>query len=1065
MTAKTIFNKIKSKFVLLLALICVFTFSAFLFTGCGEDETDKKQTDITYTKQETDTADIKNGSFEFGLADVDISDFPLSSSITGWSSVSAENSSNSSKVVSGVIDTNAQNYKKTLAGMLDNSTFLTYVEKEFNFKRSQIVADKATENADKSESEIEELADNYIVETYLLPAFPNPGTREGASGTHVLMLNNYTDEPWHTAQSISSSSTLDLVAGTYGKISFYVNAKNLVGFGDYFLNVRLEGTLDGATQAPYVLKGIKNTDGWKQYSVYVKVDAEMATSVNVSFGLGYCDKEGLISNNVKGTAFIDDVVYEEISSVDYDQAFATSPLTTSVFTYNSEKVLSQSVEDKFAFTYSMVANEMDMYDSSVSNVDFSASNYNVESGYVHSNAIDGTTVDKFGAENSKGSAVLTDENKAISFNGLLNASYFAKITNPSLFKVSNESYFYLSFDVENKLNRLNSTDVSVFVIDSDGKEHLVGNYNTPNETTRCHLLVKNNTPITEAPSLETFEILIVVGLTDITKSNIQSDFATGSVKISNATTNTGFTYQYQKNPVDGNVIINPDGSKNEVAGYDFYSYLNAVSTSVALDQYSKDEADTYYLSNANSAQNSSFNKVASINGFTGVEPDHSYLNEQSTKNAINDRIGAGNEHGVAGLINSKYINNYSDFTTDEKASIKSALNYSGEKSIQPIMIYNKTENAYGFLGTSFTVAESAYASISVKVRVTGNAKAFIYLVDTSKAEKTVAELSFEKGNVATDATYDKAFSQKLSFEGITASNMNSDGWLTLTFYVANGANAKNLRLELWNGSRDNAVKSQGYVFFAFDSFTSTEMFSASVTSSAFSEPATLNDAYTTKGNPLFDNAFTAGLGRDLIDNAVKYVRELDAIENKYNSEDPDVLVSYDPTYVWANALTTDGGVIYAVYNTIDPVAIDPYANDETEEEEETGCSTASDPSTFWLSFSSIVLGVVIVFALLALIFKQVRRRRIANRKDGVSHYKVTSRIKTAPKKVEKKVEKEEDYEEDDLADYNESVNETEEEPKEEPTEETTETEEKVEETSDEYVYGDVQDFGDDQKTE
>lgn len=1054
MTAKTFFNKIKSKFVLLLALILVFTFSAFLFTACADEEDDTTETETTYTKQETDTADINNGSFEFGLADVDLSDFPLTSSITGWSSVSTENSTTASKVTSGVIDTVDDNYKKILAEMLGNSTFLSFVETECGFKRTQIVADKATANADKSEAEIEDIADLYIVETYLLPKFPNPGVREGSNGTHVLMLNNYTDEPWYTAQYTSSTSTIQLEKGTYGKISFYANVKDLAGYGDYYLNLRLEGTVGSSTQAPYILKGIKNTDGWKQYSVYVKADDEMSTSLTLTFGLGYCDKEGLISNNVEGTAFIDDVVYEEVSFAEYDQAFASAPLTTSVFTYNSEKVLGQSVGDKFSFVYSMVADEMDMYKANVNALTLDSTNFTVESGFLYSNAIGGTTVDKFGAENSKGSASLVDDNKAIAFTDLLNASYYVKITDlNNLFAVNNEGYFYISFDVENKLNRLNSTDVSVYVIGKDGKENLINNYNTANETTRCHALIKNNTPITEASTVETFDILIVVGLTNITNSNIQSDFATGSVKISNIAYATGKTYQYEKDPSTGNVSINGNGQKTELVGYDFFSYLNNVSNAVGLDEYSKDSNDTYYLSNSNSAKGDAFNKVASANGYTGVEPDHSYIKEDSTINAINDRIGTGNDNGIAGLINSKYLANYSDFTAEELSAIKSALNYNGEKSIQPLMIYNKTENAYGFLGTSFSVASSSYAQISVKVRVTGDAKAFVYLVDTSISNKTIAELSFEKGNVEGDATYDKAFSQKLAFEGITADMMDSNGWLTLTFYVASGAEAKNLRLELWNGSRDGATKSKGFVFYAFDTFTKNETFTPSSTSGAFSEPATVNDAYTTKGNPLFDNAFTAGIGRELIDNAVKYVRELDAVELKYNSEERDTTVSYEPAFVWANALTKDGGVIYAIYNTIDPVAVDPYENDTTEDEEDTGCLATSDPSTFWLSFSSILLGVVIVFALLALIFKHIRRRRIANRKDGVAHYKVTSRIKSAPKKTEKKVKKDDDYE-DESDDEEEIVNDDEiieEQPENESSEESTE----------EYVYGDVQNFDDD----
>ncbi len=1050
MTAKTIFSKIKAKFVLLLALICVFTFSAFLFTACGSEEKDDTETETTYSKQETDTADINNGSFEFGLADVELKDFPKTS-ITGWSSVSTENSSESSKMPSGVIDTETNNYKKILGGLLDNSTYLTYAETKFNFKKSQIVADKATANTDKSEKEIEEIAKAYIVDTYLLPAYPNPGVHDGAKGSHVLMINNYTNEVWNTAQYITSVSTITLEKGTYGKISFYVNASNLVGYGDYFLNARIEGSVNAQTQAPYILKGINNTNGWKQYSIYVKADSDMTTTVTLSLALGYCNKEGLVTNNVVGTAFIDDVVYEEVAIEDV-LVNNVEPLSV-VFNYNSDKVLSESVQqDKYAYFYSLVAEESETYKTNTTA--YTLTDAQVTGDFLYSNTINGTTVDKFGAENSKGSVVINEG--VIKFDNLLNASYFAKISIPGLFKVQNEEYFYISFDIENKLNRLNSTDVTVFVVDKDGKEHSVNNFNTANETKRCHLLVKNDTPSTSSITTETFDIMIIVGLTNITNSNVQSSFATGNVMISNVKMASGKSYQFEKDATGNPKVEN--GQKQELEGYDFYSYLSSVGSSVSIDTHSTKNNDTYALSASNSSTGGAVNKVSNINGYTGVEPNHTYIKEDSSVNVINDRSGSGNDYGLAGLINSKYLNNYTDLTIDEKASIASALNYIGEKSIQPIMVYNKTANAYGFLGNSFSIAESANAKISVKVRVTGEAKAFIYVVDTSIANKPIAELSFEKGNVAGDVTYDKAFSQKLSFEGITADNMDSNGWLTLTFYIANGASAKNLRLELWNGSRDGQVKSQGYVFFAFDSFIEGETFVSSTLTGAFNEPATIGDAYTTLGNPLYDGAFTQGFGREFIDTAIKYQRKLDAIEIKYNSEDPDKLVSYDPTYVWAKALTLDGGAIYAIYNTIDPVAIDPYANEDDSTEEKTGCLATTDPSTFWLSFSSILLGVVIVFALIALVLKQVHRRRVANKKDGVSHYKVTSRIKTAKKVT---ASKKEDL--DDLDDYNESIEDSSEETVEETTEEVVE--ETVEETTEDYVYGDVQDFGSEESSD
>ena len=428
-----------------------------------------------------------------------------------------------------------------------------------------------------------------------------------------------------------------------------------------------------------------------------------------------------------------------------------------------------------------------------------------------------------------------------------------------------------------------------------------------------------------------------------------------------------------------------------------------------------------------------------IENYRGVSYDSVFVNKDSDNKKYNDRTeNDDTSNSIAGLINSKAANEnkYGD-------DIKNALNYSGEKSIQPIMIYNASEDSYGFLGNAFTIAASSYATISIKVRVVGNAKANVYLVNAADADKSVYTISFT-GNVKGNS-YGETFSEQLAFTNIKDTSSESNGWKTITFYIATGATELNLRLELWNGSRDGADKSQGYVFFAFDAFSDDETFTPSTLSSAFTEPTTADAAFSDSGNPLYgDNA--------LRDNNLKYQRELDATEIKYNKEYPDNTVEYKPNYVWAKS----DNVLYAVYNTIDPVAVDPYAAEE-EEEEESGCAAERDPSTFWLSFSSILLGVALLLALIMLIVKNVYRRRKSNKNDAKSHYVVSSRT-SAKKKAEKTakpVEKISGFD-----GYEDNVKED---------IETTETDtvetEKPDEQTDEYVYGDVLDFGESEKVD
>lgn len=109
----------------------------------------------------------------------------------------------------------------------------------------------------------------------------------------------------------------------------------------------------------------------------------------------------------------------------------------------------------------------------------------------------------------------------------------------------------------------------------------------------------------------------------------------------------------------------------------------------------------------------------------------------------------GNEY--AGLINKKYAANY----REELNSLQGAEreNYWLYKladaagvviddedtwweqifgtSTQPLLIYNDAQQAYGFIGASTNIASSTYSTVSVRVKASVGATAYIYLVDTT----------------------------------------------------------------------------------------------------------------------------------------------------------------------------------------------------------------------------------------------------------------------------------------------------------------------------------------------
>lgn len=1044
-------NKHKLKAFWLLFIVGILCFTLFFIGACGDDTT-KDDDDTTYTKVETDSSDIVNGTFEFGSADIKLTEYPQTS-MNGWSRASTDSSVTSSIVNSGIVDTKTENWKSIMLNLYDNENFIKVIEKKFSVSIADITTAKKSEFPEKTDDEIKEVVKEYVFDTYLKNL--NPSTHDGAKGSKVLMLNNYTTNDFYTSQKITSSSSVSLKKGSYAKISFWIYTQGVSGYGDYLANVRIADTFNSSSQSDYILKNISAANEWKQYTVYLKADDFFSSSVTVSLALGYSATKENYSECCQGTVYFDDVMYEEVTKEEYDGNVASkiSSANTKVFSYNNKAVITQdaalSTDNVYLYVTDVAATAE--YASYLSQYDVSAVSGKTYE-YTKSNNGNVTSSTKFGADSDKGS--VTYENGKFTVSNLKYASVALTLSDGT-WAISPSEYLLLNFKIKNELNALGSTAITVYVKDEDNNYKTVGTYTKGDEDERVSIKIVNNYPDKPAGNPDkTFSLLFVIGPTDVKNSENMYDYASGSVTVYDVTVGTGLTYQYEKES-DGNKKL----PEEETANYKLFSLYNSVATSISIDDYTQDTTDTYVLSAAKSEIGNIVNFPVAIDGYYGVGYDSIHLNKESENKSINERTNQGKDGNFAGLVNSNYVNggNYDVILS----GLKTALSYDSEKSIQPIMIYNNVADAYGFIGESFTISASSYAKISVKVKATGDAKANVYLVDASDVDKNVATFGFEKGNVAGNANYyNEKFSAPLSFEGITSELCeNAGGWLTVTFYVATGDASKTLRLELWNGSRNGQTKSQGYVFFSFDAFTSQETFTSSVLAEAFTEPTSYSTAFTTEGNPLYTCAFDLSCV-EIKDSAVLYKRELDSTEIKFNGEYPDEKISYTENYVWAKAFTSECSAIYAVYNTVDPVAVDPYENHN--EETTGGCATQSDPATFWLSFSSILLGVVLVLAIIALIVKHYHNKRKANKNDAKTHYDVSSRYKATKTAKKKKTEK---AVKNDVDDYEENENSV---PENKADNNSTETEsdttENIQENNDEYVYGEVQDFGSDVET-
>ncbi len=1025
MAKKGILNNIKTRLFIILALVFMLVVSSIGLVACGnatsDDDTAVKDPTYEYVEDnDDDDGDISNSSFKYAMAGQDASSMPVKS-VTGWS-LSNDLSSKSSSISSGAISVGNDEWETLIDTLYTDSDYVDYIN-SLNLE-SLIKAEKGDDYNVTSDD----------IKAYIKKNF-NPGTHSDDVDGYVYMINNFYNQA-HTgygvAQKLTSSSTVTLEKGQYGKISVWVKTQNVANNSKVGANIVLTNKFNGTEQAKYKISYIK-AEEWTNYVIYVKAHDTYDCTISVALGLGYGNSN---SDNfeycTEGTVYFDDVTYETLDTIPSD-------VSVKHMVYGSDDVIEETEGTVFCYDMSqdVYSGMQSLNFASTDNADYYGPTKTQTSGI------------SFPGGNSA-SATTVDGGVKISLN---KSSYTMKIDNEGKnFKIVNSKndedewqkhYTLVTFDLVNNLDEFSVTDVTVDVYDILGsvqkKRAAVATISTVNDDetpiTRVSLLFKNNF---ETADEREFFINLVVGPAEFKSAKYDYEFATGDVLVSNLRVMSG---------------IIPD---SESADYDVYSLLTAnLNATTALyasydeDYSSTDESQTFNMLVAPGNVGTIVTEPTNVSGYYGVTADSTFIKADGANSKVNERSGNGNSDGVAGIINTKYLANYSSVNAE-------TLNFKdGDDDIQPIMIYNKTAGHYGFIGNVNSIDADSFASVSAKIRVTGNAAAYVYLVETSGAEKEV--MTFEQFTANTDEVTiaNSKDTSALSYViKVTADMMNEDGWVDVNFYIATGATSKSFRVEIWNGGRDgkDESKSEGYVFFN-DVITST--------SGAFSEPDRWEDTFSVSGNPLYEVGLDAfGEGSKI----VAYKLPLTELEQKFNKEYPDSKVEeHSAKIVWAQNDT----MIYSILNSIDVTEVDPYDSISDDEDASQGCTAESDPSTFWLSFSSILLAVLLVLAILALLVKRIRIKHKANASDAKSHYKVTSRAKSAKKIEKKKAEKAKDaYEEDVENVLPEEAAESDELVGGDDNEETSE--EKVDDTErtidDDYVYGDVQDFGETEVT-
>ncbi len=215
------------------------------------------------------------------------------------------------------------------------------------------------------------------------------------------------------------------------------------------------------------------------------------------------------------------------------------------------------------------------------------------------------------------------------------------------------------------------------------------------------------------------------------------------------------------------------------------------------------------------------------------------------------------------------------------------------------------------------------------------------------------------------ATENEQFSFKI--DGPTETGVLATEWITVTFYLHAGNEAKNYRLEVWSGARDGSVKSDAASFVAFDANKPDDITAENFTTLLDEVKEGLSE------DKYFESAFAFYDAASFL----RYTADLDEknVGDSYEDYDPTIHTS---GVAFLRSETDTAYTIFADYSLSEvSVAADVEEEDtETDEEEDTESET-----NVWLLISSISIAGVLVLAVISLIVrKAVSKSRRNHRK-------------------------------------------------------------------------------------
>ena len=693
----------------------------------------------------------------------------------------------------------------------------------------------------------------------------NPGTHDNSTeNTKVLMIHNeYSTtnyEKFGTAQKFTSSSKVTVSAGTSAKFSVWVKTSNLemvdtqgnvqeaLDRGAY---IEITNSLGGTSLDPVRVENIQAND-WTKYEFVLKGSEYADATFTIVLGLGQSGGDDRFAY-VNGYAFFDDIKCETVLSTEVNLADYTEKKlddnaeskivnasvnklaldfsgnitkensfnTTHSFTDTREEATSSAGTDYYTSIKDTNPDDriktweglgFDPKDDLVKVFDNADAMKNENNAYLQT-AYDNYFKDVEFLKDEKVLMLLSAS--GASYTVKTEQDYTAKLADMLKVEKDENNYVAISFFVKTS-NMSGFTGAGITVKDKNGE--IVSTLSSIDTSAiegvkvgdkedvyegwqKCFVFLSNETNETQYYSLEfTFGPTTI---SDTTKASYQTGFAAFA----------GFDKYYL--------------SEEEFS----YAQSGTYALIANLDANAEEESsDNGFDSVSTGSQTKIENGYADLKNFKGVTPNSAYI-KNSTDFDINTLRTAGllskdelfdDEEKT---INKEYakilatllkendtLSESSDPYETKKTAIVAMWNsvfgnsdLSGYASKQPLVIYNESEQAYGFIGATTNITD--YTVVSYNVKVSEYAVANFYLIDTDSENKGVMSIEgktayfYDKdGNICSvdptssdfNSKKDVAFKlQKNGLYKLNAGWKNAEGVASKDAFYANlGAYAK-----------------------------------------------------------------------------------------------------------------------------------------------------------------------------------------------------------------------------------------------------------------------------------